>query len=246
MMRQPGADLVQVKQMLGTFGHRVSFAAEDQAEIKSMLLHLLRLIMENIGELSIDDHWLKGQVEALIGATTPPLTLRRLDDVERRWRDVMQKQAEAKGRAVEAQKEMRLMLGTFIERLSLITTRTMAGDTLTARNELRGMRERAEATEAEIIKLHMELDRVSAQARHDPLTGAHNRKGLDEAVNREVSNRRRKETPLCMALLDIDDFLKTCKTGLKFCHRPSGSDHELLAFGCELNLPGRPLKESNA
>jgi diguanylate cyclase len=164
--------------------------------------------------------------------------------VERRWRDVMQKQAEAKGRAVEAQKEMRLMLGTFIERLSLITdttstfggkmeenarlieqagsleelapvlkemvsaTRTMAGDTLTARNELRGMRERAEATEAEIIKLHMELDRVSAQARHDPLTGALNRKGLDEAVNREVSNMRRKETPLCMALLDIDNFKK--------------------------------------
>lgn len=244
VMREPHADVVRVKQMLSTFGHRVSFAAEDQAEIKSTLLHLLRLIMENISELSIDDRWLKGQVEALMGAATPPLTLRRLDDVERRLRDVMLKQAEAKGRAVEAQKEMRLMLGTFIERLSLITdttsayggkmeenarlieqatsleelapvlkevvsaTRSMANDTLGARNELRGMRERAEATEAEIVKLHMELDRVSAQARHDPLTGALNRKGLDEALNREVSNMRRKETPLCMALLDIDNFKK--------------------------------------
>ena len=244
VMREPNADVVRVKQMLSTFGHRVSFAAEDQAEIKSTLLHLLRLIMENISELSIDDRWLKGQVEALMGAATPPLTLRRLDDVERRLRDVMLKQAEAKGRAVEAQKEMRLMLGTFIERLSLITdttsayggkmeenarlieqatsleelapvlkevvsaTRSMANDTLGARNELRGMRERAEATEAEIVKLHMELDRVSAQARHDPLTGALNRKGLDEALNREVSNMRRKETPLCMALLDIDNFKK--------------------------------------
>jgi diguanylate cyclase len=244
VMREPNADVVRVKQMLSTFGHRVSFAAEDQAEIKSTLLHLLRLIMENISELSIDDRWLKGQVEALMGAATPPLTLRRLDDVERRLRDVMLKQAEAKGRAVEAQKEMRLMLGTFIERLSLITdttsayggkmeenarlieqatsleelapvlkevvsaTRSMANDTLGARNELRGMRERAEATEAEIVKLHMELDRVSAQARHDPLTGALNRKGLDEALNRVVSNMRRKETPLCMALLDIDNFKK--------------------------------------
>ena len=244
VMREPNVDIVRVKQMLSTFGHRVSFAAEDQAEIKSTLLHLLRLIMENIGELSIDDRWLKGQVEALMGAATPPLTLRRLDDVERRLRDVMLKQAEAKGRAVEAQKEMQLMLGTFIERLSLITdstsvfggkmeenarlieqatsleelapvlkevvsaTRSMASDTLEARNELRGMRERAEATEAEIVKLHMELDRVSAQARHDPLTGALNRKGLDEALNREVSNMRRKETPLCMALLDIDNFKK--------------------------------------
>ena len=241
-MRRPGADIVQVKQMLSTFGHRVSFAAEDQAEIKSTLLHLLRLIMENISELSLDDRWLKGQVDALMSAATPPLTLRRLDDVERRLRDVMFKQAEAKGRAVEAQEEMRQMLGTFIERLSLMTdstsayggkmeehakqieqaksfeeltpvlkevvsaTRTMAHDSLSARNELRGMRERAQATEAEIMKLHMELDRVSAQARHDPLTGALNRKGLEEALNRELSNVRRKETPLCVALLDIDNF----------------------------------------
>ena len=244
MMRQPATDLVRVKQMLSTFGHRVSFAAEDQAEIKTTLLHLLRLIMENISELSLDDRWLKGQVEALMSATVPPITLRRLDDVERRLRDVMFKQAEAKGRAVEAQEEMRLMLSTFIERLSLMTdstsayggkmedhaklieqarsfeeitpvlkevvraTRTMASDSLSARNELQGMRERAQATEAEIVKLHMELDRVSAQARHDPLTGALNRKGLDEALSREVSNMRRKETPLCMALLDIDNFKK--------------------------------------
>ncbi len=242
VMREPGADLVRVKQMLGTFGHRVSFAAEDQAEIKATLLHLLHLILENISELSLDDRWLKGQVDALLGAATPPLTLRRLDDVERRLRDVMLKQAEAKGRAVQAQEEMRQMLGAFIERLSVVTdatgeygskleesarmveqaktleeltpvlkeivstTRTMAANTLSARDELHGMRERAGATEAEIVKLHMELDRVSAQARHDPLTGALNRKGLDEALNREVSAMRRKESPFCVALLDIDNF----------------------------------------
>ncbi len=56
--------------------------------------------------------------------------------------------------------------------------------------------------------MHRELDRVSAQARHDPLTGALNRKGLDEALEREISGVRRKETPLCLALLDIDNFKK--------------------------------------
>lgn len=70
------------------------------------------------------------------------------------------------------------------------------------------MRERANQTDAELIKLHQELDRVSAQARHDPLTGALNRKGLEEAVDREMSNVRRKDAPLCMALLDIDNFKK--------------------------------------
>lgn len=241
-MRQPGADVLAVKAMLGNFSNRVSFAAEDQAEIKAALLKLLHLIIENIGELSLDDHWLKGQIEALMTASTPPLTLRRLDDVERRLKDVIFKQTEAKGRALEAQEDMRQMLATFIERLSQMTeststyhgkmednarlieqaktmaeiapvlkdvvgaTRTMAHDSLTARDELRGMREKAQANEAELVKLHKELDRVSAQARHDPLTGALNRKGLDEALERELSNVRRKDAPLCVALLDIDNF----------------------------------------
>jgi diguanylate cyclase len=87
-------------------------------------------------------------------------------------------------------------------------TRNMASDSQSARNELSAMRERATKTEAEIVKLHQELDRVSAEARHDPLTGALNRKGLEEALERELSTVRRKETPLCMALLDIDNFKK--------------------------------------
>lgn len=243
-LRQPGTDVPAVKLMLGNFSNRLSFAAEDQAEIKKTLLKLLHLIFQNIGELSLDDRWLKGQIEALMTASAPPLSLRRLDDVERRLKDVIFKQTEAKGRALEAQEEMRQMLATFIDRLSQMTestslyhgrmeenarlieqaktlseiapvlkevvsaTRTMAHDSLSARDELRGMREKAQSTEAELAKLHQELDRVSALARHDPLTGALNRKGLDEALSREVSNVRRKDAPLCMALLDIDNFKK--------------------------------------
>ena len=88
------------------------------------------------------------------------------------------------------------------------TTRGMAHESQTAREELQSMRERASATEAQLLKLHQELDRVSSQARHDPLTGALNRKGLDEAITRELANVRRKEAPLSVALLDIDNFKK--------------------------------------
>ena len=243
-MRQPAADVSAVKLMLSNYSHRLSFAAEDQAEIKKTLLKLLHLVFENLGDLSLDEQWLKGQMDALKEASSPPLTLRRLDDVERRLNDVMIKQKDAKGRSVQAQEDMRHMLATFVERLSQITkttgsfhdklvdsarlieqakslaevapvlkevvgaTRSMAHDSKTSHDELHAMRERASATEAEIAKLHQELDRVSAQARHDPLTGALNRKGLDEALEREISNVRRKETPLCVALLDIDNFKK--------------------------------------
>jgi diguanylate cyclase len=84
----------------------------------------------------------------------------------------------------------------------------MANQSKTSSEELQTMRERVNQTDAELAKLHQELDRVSIQARHDPLTGALNRKGLEEAVQREISSVRRKDTPLCMALLDIDNFKK--------------------------------------
>lgn len=243
-MREPSSDIVAVKQALADFSHRLSFAAEDQAEIRATLLKLLHLIIQNIGELALDDRWLKGQIDALMSAASPPLTLRRLDDVERRLKDVIFKQAEAKGRELEAQAQIGQMLAAFIERLAQMTqststyhgkmeesakaleqaktmeeiapvlqqvitaTRHMADESRGSRDELQNMRERAQATETEIAKLHQELDRVSTQARHDPLTGALNRKGLEEALERELSVVRRKETPLCMALLDIDNFKK--------------------------------------
>ncbi|QDL52694.1 GGDEF domain-containing protein [Rhodoferax aquaticus] len=241
-VKKPDVDAVQVKQLLVSYSDRLSFVAEDQAEIRKTLLKLLHLVFENIGELSIDNQWLSGQMDALKAASGPPLTLRRLDEVERKLKDVIFKQKDAKGHAVQAQEDMRKMLATFVERLSQITqstgnfhakleesarlieqaktiteiapvlkevvgaTRDMAYDSKVSRDELVAMRERAQATETEIAKLHQELDRVSAQSRHDSLTGALNRKGLDEAMEREVSNVRRKETPLCVSLLDIDNF----------------------------------------
>ncbi len=243
-LRQPDSDVATLKLQLANYSHRLSFAAEDQAEIKETLLRLLHLIFENIGELSVEEQWLKGQMDALMDAAAPPLTLRRLDDVERRLKDVIFKQKEAKERATLAQHEMRDMLATFIDRLSQMAeasgvfhekletsarqieqakslseiapvlkdvvraTRGMAQDSKESRDELQDMRERAHAKDVELAKLHQELDRVSSQARHDTLTGALNRKGLDEVLEREMSTVKRKETPLCMALLDIDNFKK--------------------------------------
>ena len=243
-LRDPNQDVVEVKQLLVNYSHRLSFAAEDQAEIRAALLKLLHMVFENIGELSLEEQWLKGQMDALMQASAPPLSLRRLDDVEQRLKDVIFKQKDAKGKYLQAQDDMRTMLAAFVDRLAQMTestgsyqsqleesarqieqaksfadiapllrevvgaTRNMAHESRTSRDELQTMRSRVSETEGQIAKLHQELDRVSLQARHDPLTGALNRKGLDEAMVREVSSVRRKEQPLSVALLDIDNFKK--------------------------------------
>ena len=240
--RQPAPDAATLKLMLGNLSFRMSFAAEDQLAIKSTLLELLHLVFVNIGELTVEDRWLKGQIDALVTATTPPLTLRRLDEVQARLKDVIFKQSEAKARTLEAQDEMKQMLAAFIERLSQMTehsssyqgtiencarrleqasslsditpvlqeaiqaTRSMSVDTLQMRDELREMRERTQRADAALSKMQEELDRVSSQARHDPLTGALNRKGMEESIEREIARARRQDTPLCVSLLDIDNF----------------------------------------
>jgi diguanylate cyclase len=243
-LKKPSTDMTTATLMMAIYSRKLSLAAQDQAEIKASLLNLLHLVFENIGDLSLDKRWLKGQMDTLMEASKPPLTLRRLDNVERRLKEVVDKQKNAKERALEAQNEMQLMLNTFIERLSEIArstedfhgnltangrqieqakaiaeiapvikdmveaTRNMANQSKVAGEELSAMRTRAFETEKELTELHKELDRVSSQARHDPLTGALNRKGMDEAMDREVANMQRKETPLSVALLDIDNFKK--------------------------------------
>jgi diguanylate cyclase len=241
-LHDPAADINVAQSELAIFSHRLSFAAEEQAEIKQALLKLLHLIIENISKLTLADSWLDGQIDALLNAIKRPLTLRRLDDVERRIRDVMVKQDAAKGRSLEAQEEMRLMLSAFIERLAKMNdssaifqdkleesaqqieqvksiedlppllekvigaTRSMADETTHAREQLNSLQAKVLATEAEIAKLHLDLLNASASARHDPLTNVLNRKGLDEALVREIATMRRKDTPLSVALLDIDNF----------------------------------------
>ena len=98
-----------------------------------------------------------------------------------------------------------------IERLLqdlLLATRAMARDSQGVHDELSSMQEKVLTTDQQIARLHAELDRLNILARHDPLTGALNRKGMDESINREVSKVRRTGTPLAVAMLDIDHFKK--------------------------------------
>ncbi|MDR4517965.1 MAG: diguanylate cyclase [Nitrosomonas sp.] len=67
---------------------------------------------------------------------------------------------------------------------------------------------RAEARGAllQINQLETKLQEMSEKASEDHLTGALNRRGFDNAYQREISIAARNEKQLCFALLDIDNF----------------------------------------
>ncbi|WP_287366908.1 GGDEF domain-containing protein, partial [Thauera sp.] len=229
---------------LRQLAHRLEMTAADDAEIRSGLLELLRLLLRNIDDLVLDDKWLAGQIETLREIVDTPPNPRSIDDAGRRLKDLIYKQSQLKHNLVETQRHLRQMLAGFVDQLArfsestgayhdrigscaqriaeasdisaigpLLTevmqeTRSMQDEAQRSRDELIAAREQARLAEERILKLQEELDDASRQMRHDQLTGALNRRGLEEMFEKEAARAQRRGAALSIALLDIDHFKK--------------------------------------
>ncbi len=85
-------------------------------------------------------------------------------------------------------------------------TRVIQLNAQRSRDELNALKARVDEAEQEVARLQTELTETSEMVRHDQLTGALNRKGLEETLERELARSQRRQTPICVALLDVDNF----------------------------------------
>ncbi len=85
-------------------------------------------------------------------------------------------------------------------------TRIIQASALRSHEELLNQKKQADEAEARIQELEHELEEVSELVREDQLTGALNRRGLDETIERELKRADRSRTAVSVALLDIDNF----------------------------------------
>jgi diguanylate cyclase len=85
-------------------------------------------------------------------------------------------------------------------------TSAIQASTLHTHDELLSNKKHADDADARVKKLEVELEQVSELVREDQLTGALNRRGLDETVDREIKRAARGKTALSIAMLDIDNF----------------------------------------
>lgn len=78
------------------------------------------------------------------------------------------------------------------------------------RGEHQVSRQQLAVTMTEAIKLSLSnlklRKKLREQALHDPLTGLFNRRYLEEILSRELHRARRGNSPLCVAMLDLDNF----------------------------------------
>jgi len=239
-----GKELKKLLEKLKQFAYRLELLADDQRELRTGLLHLLQLLIENVSELVEDDQWLHGQIEVVRDIVGRPLSLRAIDDAEQRIKEVIFKQSQLKHSLNEAKEALKSMLAGFVDHLASFAdstsdyhdkvescakriatakniselgsvidevmreTRIIQLNAQRSRDELRTTQQRVLESEQRIVELQQELDQASTLIRHDQLTGALNRHGLEEAFEKEAARTQRRRTPLCLAILDIDNFKK--------------------------------------
>jgi diguanylate cyclase len=88
----------------------------------------------------------------------------------------------------------------------MLGTQQVKESALRTGQELNELRDQVGRANREIVHLQRELETASHLVSHDSLTGVLNRRGLIEALTRETSRTRRNGSPLCIALIDVDNF----------------------------------------
>ena len=99
--------------------------------------------------------------------------------------------------------ELNALLNNILE-----DTRAIGLNVQRTRDEFNISQKKVSEAEKRILELTAELDHISEVAHEDYLTGALNRRGMDEAIEREFNRADRHNTSLCIAMMDIDHFKK--------------------------------------
>lgn len=87
-------------------------------------------------------------------------------------------------------------------------TRIAQTEALRSRDAIIAARKNVEDAETRIHNLEAKLEQMSELVREDQLTGSLNRRGLEDVFERELARAERRNSPLCIAMLDLDDFKK--------------------------------------
>ncbi|MFC5547994.1 GGDEF domain-containing protein [Massilia aerilata] len=87
-------------------------------------------------------------------------------------------------------------------------TRAVQAEALASRDRMVAAHQEVQEAASRIKELEAKLQHMSELVREDQLTGSLNRRGLDDVFERESARADRRGTPLCVALLDLDNFKK--------------------------------------
>lgn len=239
---QTEKEVTKLSEAFKSYWYKLEMHTDAQFRLHEELMHLMRLLVDNMSELVADDKWLAGQTAIIRDIIAKPLDIEVLYDAESGLKELIFKQGKLKHGLVEARDTLKQMATTFVERLAEMTqntgdyhqkiegyqqqlssidditelnvlldrlmedTRAMQLDVLRSHEDMKETQQKVEDAEQRIRKLTLELDQASTLAHNDYLTGALNRRGMEEALAREFSRADRSGSKVCLALMDVDHF----------------------------------------
>lgn len=223
---------------------RAEMQNDSQQRMQQALVEILRLLVSSMGELTIEDAWINGQIKIVQEIISQPLSIDTIYNAESSLKELIFKQSNIKPGLVAAKETLRNMVSMFVSRLADITVSTgsyqlkiqsyqeqinetddigelsnileslvgdiseMNADAKQNHAALEETQKKVAIAEKQINELTIKLDYISEVAHEDFLTGALNRRGMDEAITREFERADRHNSPLSLSMLDIDHFKK--------------------------------------
>ncbi len=107
-----------VKEQLKRLRWQMELFVEEQNAQQEGIFKLVRLLIENMEVLSVDDEWLSGQLRLVQEVIEKPLSLRVLGEAERRLADVLYKQGQMKIALLESRGSLTALLAGFVEQIA--------------------------------------------------------------------------------------------------------------------------------
>ena len=225
------AEIDQSAARLRHFWLKLELRGEGPEPMLRGLHDLVRLMVHNMGDLVVDDQWVKGQADRIRGLLDAPLSAKSLEETQRSYKEFVFRQGTLKHTLDEAAQAVRNLTATLIDRMGTISryseqirsadglpalsgllerllsdTKSMHLEMSATHEELSASRDKVIQYEARVRTLQAELAQMSEMIREDPLTQSLNRRGLEQQFSIEQARADRKRSPLCLAVLDIDNF----------------------------------------
>jgi diguanylate cyclase len=223
---------------------RAEMQTDIHLRMQESLLQMLRLLVVSMGELTIEDEWVHGQLRIIEDIISKPLHIDTIYSAESSLKELIYKQSNLKPSLLEAKNTLKNMMNTFVAGLAEIVQSTgtyhdkinqyqneiaatedlkqlnvilqslvidinvMSAEARKSHDAFNETQQKVAEAEKKIDELTVKLDYISEVAHEDFLTGALNRRGMDEAIEREFSRADRHSTPLSLAMIDVDHFKK--------------------------------------
>jgi diguanylate cyclase len=114
----------------------------------------------------------------------------------------------------------------------------LLGETRRMQDANAQLEEKLEASREDIAALQRDLDEVRRASMLDPLTRIFNRKSFDDELQRVLDEVAERDVPLCLMLLDIDNFKRFNDT---WGHQTGDQVLRLVAMTLKSNIKGKDM-----